>query len=1499
MGLINRKGAFIFILISLFFIPDAYAYYDHVVISEVATGKEGVTNDEFIELYNPTNSNINLDGWNLTKKASTGTETVLKIFPNILIPSYGYLLIAHSTGYIDIVTPDLTYSSGVVADTDNTILLYNNSNDLIDKVGYGSGAFGYELNFAQNPPTNGSIERKSGKIPYDLEGNGWDTNDNSNDFFMSTTPNPQNSSNAIEKAEHPWLIDTFSNITINEDLEIFTAITNSDLISNWTDMQDLSPNTYEIIFQSNIIVVSCSFFSNNLQCITQANQSGTNTIKFSLNDSSGASIETDFLITISAVNDPPWGLSLNLPLNNSNLSTNSLLLSIYNGTDVENNPLTYYLEVYNDSGLTQIGYVNPLISETSETTNDTTSVLEDGDYYWRALVSDSIINSSFTDARKFTVDTTPPIFALTQTPETVYNNDSVELNATITDMIDVSNVILESNFNGSLINYSSELKKDGNIYSYIIDSGNFSNKQNVSYRWYASDLLGNENKTELNSFVVQNRPINIISPILINFEEDIITTINFSNYVNDPDNDVLTFETSGITPNKVTIDINNDNLTFTPEGNFSGLINFSLIAYDTYRNEAGSIGAAAVTLNISEANDEPWWDTVNINVNEDTGLNNTYNLTNYAWDVEDSSDLLTYNIEDKNESEVNCSSVNNKMLEFTPANNFTGTAICVVSANDTEDITNNTISFVINNVNDAPWIEGIIPPQNKDEDIGVWTFDLTGYEKDIDNSDNELTWSVANVNTNLINIQIENSTDVVIFSTVNDANGINTITFVLDDGELIDSQSILINITSENDAPSAPNLISPEDNDLVVDKIASLNWERSIDVDNDILNYHIYISNSSNISYYTTTSNNETSFSVEDKQEYYWYVKADDGTINVTSLTRNFNTSLDNPPVINSYSPLELDLKIGDNTLQDFNVSASDLDESPRIRWYLDGIINGTENLSSYSIILAPRSSAYNVSVLVSDNNNDVWKEWKLIVSDKPVSEDYDMPALSGDLTNITNFYINDEANGKIDFSGSLDLSDVIDIDNTVKIKKGIVAIDSSKYPELNKPARITLKSLSYNSIPKIYYNNGFTTNADEINNECDFCKLISYSDFPTNNGEVVFEVTHFSSFKVGDSGEKYSLELFKDLDKCENNVKGNLNVEIKDPDNNDDFNFGENIDINVNVKNNNQDDKDVIVEAFLYNIDEDDEEENVEADSIDISKNDKEDFELQIKMPEDYDNKDNYILFVKAYEDGNEDQQCNYDIIDLNLERESHDVIIKEVEIIPKEVDCNGNVQANVKVQNIGTKDEKDLYVKLENSELNISLESSKFDLDDYKGSDEKITERFNFKIPENTQSKDYNLDASVYFSDGSYVKSDSLKVKSCEIIDDEKPVLGLTGETSVVKGIANVHLIITNNNEDIIGDIKMNPIGNWADAIAPQAVSLHNGENNIYLNTKIKEGVTGKYSGLVELNIRNGETKKINLVFDIPEEIKEVKEEVKKDEYKGFLFTIVKFVEERVNYS
>jgi len=454
-------------------------------------------------------------------------------------------------------------------------------------------------------------------------------------------------------------------------------------------------------------------------------------------------------------------------------------------------------------------------------------------------------------------------------------------------------------------------------------------------------------------------------------------------------------------------------------------------------------------------------------------------------------------------------------------------------------------------------------------------------------------------------------------------------------------------------------------------------------------------------------------------------------------------------------------------------------------------------------------------------------------------------------------------------------LSDVFDIDGYVKIEKGVVAIDSSNLPQLNKKAVITLKNVGYKSIPKIYYNEGFTINENEIITECDFCNLISYDDFPTNNGEVIFEVSHFSSFKVGESGEEYDLSYFEDLDKCEEGIKGNLVVEIKEPDNGDDFKFGEKIEIEIVVDNNNEDDKDVIVEAILYNKDKDDGEEDVKSDEEEIEGKDDLSFDLEMNIPDDYDKSDDYILYVKAYEDGEEEIQCNYDIIDLDLERESHDVVINEIEIMPKEINCGGSVQVNVKVENIGTKDEDDVYIRLENPELGIDLESSKFELDDYDGKNEKITKRFSLVIPENIKAKDYSLEGTVEFDDGSNSKLGILKIKDCEKVV-EKEVLSVIGNTDIIKDVANIHLIIRNSMEDdILASVKVTNIGGWAENIIPQSISLHPGENNIYLHTDIKEEKKGKYTSIIEIIPKEGKIVKTNLVFDIKEKKVVVEEE------------------------
>jgi len=1530
MDVINRRGIFL-VLFSLIFIPNVYAYYDHVVISEVQISG-GTAGDEFIELYNPTSSIIDLTGWKL-KKNSSGTESnLVSSFPAITIPAYGYILITNQTGYDGIVGADLNYSgSSYYISNDNAILLYNNSDNLIDKVGYGSSSDYEGTVFPTNPTADQSIERRSSSIiHYEEKGNGWDTDNNSDDFFILTTPNPQNSLSSPENAQNPWWDEINVIWSIEEDKTsqvIFLNATETNASKFYYDLQD--GNTWNSInVSTDTGNVNCSDINEEIRCDTFNNYTGIFIITLDAKDEENNSAIVSFNVNISDQNDPPWIYGLGLDNVNINEDTGANIL-IYtnqqlkdNFGDVENdrNPDTISLDYYSQN----ISVINCYIPSGPLGDLRCTTVANQSGYSDITIQYLDNGGNPITDTIRINVTSVndPPWSELISDPDAI--NEDSGVNQDVINITTLNNAFRDVE-DSSLTNCTIALETNTSVVdcdldsSYNVDCETKSNQSGSSIVTLNCCDSGN-GCTDMDNFTIIVNDVNDApwkKGDLSNasYNEDTGTFIAITNSDLNANWTDLEQQTPS-TYELITSTNSSTSCYFDASNNWDCNTLADQTGTDYYTISLNDSSGASVIydwqITINAVNDKPWLTDVfsNITLDEDTGtfIAITNLDLNANWtDLEQSTPSTYELISQSNTSAVSCLFVTNN-LQCTTVANQSGVNSIKFSLNDSSGAGIETDFLVtINPVNDKPWVEGLADvniSEDSDTNMIYTNQELKNNFRDLEEDYNPNgTEIIDESNISVVDCGIDSSGNLTCLTQANQT-GYSNITIRYNDSEgLTENDVFRINVNNVNDDPSAPNLISPENNTKITEKTVLLNWNESSDIDNDEINYHVYISNNSdNIIYYNTTNNTEINYDVENNKNYYWYVKADDSKINVSSLTNMFITDFPDAPVIDTYYPTEPNLVIQGNEIQEFNISVSDPDgTTPGIKWYLDNELI-IENSTSYTKNFNARDSPYNVSVLVYDGG-EIWKEWSLTATNKPfLGNEWDgnttnFSELSEEqLNNLENVIFEDSDKGKIEFLENLNLSGFIDISDNIKINNGIVAVNSNNYPELNKKARITLRNLYYKTIPKIYYYDGFSINGGDITKECDFCKLISYDNFPTSNGKVVFDVSHFSSFKVGESGDRYNLTDFTELDKCESGRKGSLSISIKDPDNNDDFNFGENIDINVNVKNNNQDDKDVIVETFLYNIDEDDEEENVEADSIDISKNDKEDFELQIKIPEDYDNKDNYILFVKAYEDGNENEQCNYDIIDLNLERESHDVIIKELELIPKEADCNGNVQANVKVQNTGTKDEKDLYVKLENSELNISLESDKFDLDDYKGGDEKITKRFNFRIPENIQSKDYNLDASVYFSDGSYVKSEILKVKSCEE-EIKKENLVLFGETSVSKGIANVHLIITNNNEDIIGDIKMNPIGNWAEAIAPQAVSLHNGENNIYLNTKIKEGITGKYSSLVELNIRNGETKKINLVFDIQEEVKEVKEEVKEEYiYRGFLFTIVKFVEERL---
>jgi phosphatidylserine/phosphatidylglycerophosphate/cardiolipin synthase-like enzyme len=189
---------------------------NHVVISEFATRGPSAATDEFIELYNPTNSPIDISGWKLQYKSASGTTWFDRatLPANSIIAGRGFFLLAN-TSYAGAVTPDYTSSlwtsaSGMADDGHDRII--NAAAVEVDKVGWGTAIDPEGGNPTPNhgtPANSNSVERKALATStadslasggrHAILGNGYDTDNNGNNFVTQTHGrNPQNSSSAPE-----------------------------------------------------------------------------------------------------------------------------------------------------------------------------------------------------------------------------------------------------------------------------------------------------------------------------------------------------------------------------------------------------------------------------------------------------------------------------------------------------------------------------------------------------------------------------------------------------------------------------------------------------------------------------------------------------------------------------------------------------------------------------------------------------------------------------------------------------------------------------------------------------------------------------------------------------------------------------------------------------------------------------------------------------------------------------------------------------------------------------------------------------------------------------------------------------------------------------------------------------------------------------------------------------------------------------------------------------
>lgn len=165
-----------------------------VVISEFRFLGPAGGNDEFIELYNPTASTINISGWLIRGSNNAGSVSTRAAIPasTSLAPGQYYLVANNgSGGYSGAVVPDLTYTTGITDDGGVALTLADGTT-IIDAVGLSTGSAYKEG--TPLAPLSGTADQSYERKTLGGGGNCNDTDNNQADFtWNQTSSNPQNS----------------------------------------------------------------------------------------------------------------------------------------------------------------------------------------------------------------------------------------------------------------------------------------------------------------------------------------------------------------------------------------------------------------------------------------------------------------------------------------------------------------------------------------------------------------------------------------------------------------------------------------------------------------------------------------------------------------------------------------------------------------------------------------------------------------------------------------------------------------------------------------------------------------------------------------------------------------------------------------------------------------------------------------------------------------------------------------------------------------------------------------------------------------------------------------------------------------------------------------------------------------------------------------------------------------------------------------------------------
>ncbi|PWF68943.1 RTX toxin, partial [Vibrio sp. T9] len=259
-------------------------------------------------------------------------------------------------------------------------------------------------------------------------------------------------------------------------------------------------------------------------------------------------------------------------------------------------------------------------------------------------------------------------------------------------------------------------------------------------------------------------------------DEDTPVTIDVLPNDTDIDGEKLSIESASVPKEQGTVEVVDGKLVFTPAENFNGDAEITYIVTDGQLTDE-----AKVTVTVNPVNDAP---TIKVDavesITEDAVSTDTVVATLTVRDTDTPEDQLTVSLENNSNgyfvlvgdevklTQAGVDAVNNDEL------NLKDLTISASVSDGVNPTANDSDSFIVNRVNDAPTVDNVISDQVLSEDFATYTIDLNNAFKD---SDSTLNFSVSG-NSNVL-VSIENG--IATISPTADWNGSETLTFTATD----------------------------------------------------------------------------------------------------------------------------------------------------------------------------------------------------------------------------------------------------------------------------------------------------------------------------------------------------------------------------------------------------------------------------------------------------------------------------------------------------------------------------------------------------------------------------------------------------------------------------------------------------------------------------------------------------------------------------------------------